>query len=46
VLRFKDASPIEVSKAGIGGNETHINFSHIELCNVEAESSNVQDTKK
>lgn len=31
VLRFEDPDPLKVSRVGIGGYNTHINFSHIEV---------------
>lgn len=38
VLTFKDPEPLAVSKVGIGGHDTHINFSHIEIVNLAADS--------
>jgi hypothetical protein len=31
VLRFEDPKPLNVSRVGVGGHNTHINFSHIEV---------------
>jgi len=32
VLRYEDAEPLPVCRVGLGGYDTHINFSHIEIC--------------
>ncbi len=36
VLKFTDPEPLDVSKVGIGGHNTRINFSHIEIINVDS----------
>lgn len=38
VLTFTDPQPLDVSKVGIGGHDTRINFSHIEIVNLAADS--------
>ena len=38
VLTYTDAQPLDVSKVGIGGHDTRINFSHIEIMNLAADS--------
>jgi hypothetical protein len=35
VLRFTDPQPLEVSRVGLGGYETHINFSHVHIRQLE-----------
>ncbi|MBA4389253.1 MAG: hypothetical protein C0404_14870 [Verrucomicrobia bacterium] len=34
VLRYEDPSPLPVSRAGIGGHHTHINFTWVEIINL------------
>jgi hypothetical protein len=36
VLRFTDPNPLAVSRVGIGGYKTHVNFSHIEIRTIKS----------
>ncbi|MEI6234265.1 MAG: hypothetical protein WCT04_14530 [Planctomycetota bacterium] len=38
ILTFTDPEPLTVSKVGLGGHDTHINFSHIEIVNLATDS--------
>ena len=42
VLTFTDPEPLDVSKVGVGGHDTHINFSHVEIINLAVDSLHVK----
>jgi hypothetical protein len=45
VIRFVDPQPLPVNRAGVGGHESRMNFSHIEVRNLDPESPLVAPAK-
>jgi len=37
VLQYQDADPIRISRVGIGGYHTRVNFSHVEVVELPSE---------